>query len=295
MSLIIRNKSKSLYGMKLYFKQHIYGNRFLLKQYLKGKEMFIRNRIPRIGENTLFQKIFIETVSYCNNDCRFCPASARVGLKNRAHVMSETLYQKIIKELADLSFAGSMAFHCNNEPLLDERLESFISRARALLKDNFFYLYSNGTLINKELAQRLFGAGLNRMIISNYNDSHELLPQVKGLIDHWSDMQGEMIVDYRHTHEYLGNRAGESPNAQYILEKPLDIACFRPLTEIVVGYDGTVPLCCADGLWKVTLGNAQRSTLSEIWFSQRFKEVRTALGKGDRGCTEICSLCDNIL
>lgn len=292
MALIVRNKNKYVYGLKSKVKAYLYHNQFMLKRYLRLKEIFIKSNGVPDSEGILFNKVFIETISYCNNDCAFCPASSKIGAKKPENFMPESLYMKILNELVNLSFTGSLAFHCNNEPLLDKRLVSWIKTARGLLKTNFLYLYTNGILINGELADKLFVAGLNRIIINNYNDSHELIPAVKQLIDNAAILRGEVIVNYRFKADYLGNRSGEAPNAGGFLKAPLKIMCLRPLREIVIGYDGSVPLCCADGLWKVIMGNAQKSSLRDIWFSDSFSEIRESLAKGDRSCSKICKVCD---
>ena len=288
----IRNNNRYIYRVKSKIRRWIYTNPSSLVKYLKLKEMFIKHMTARYDEEGIFKKVFIETVSYCNNDCIFCPVSSKAVAREPGNFMSEDLYTKILKELKDISFKGSVAFHCNNEPLLDKRLVSWIRRARSLLKTNYFYLYTNGILMDIKLANQLFDAGLNRIIIDNYNDEHELIPSVRDIIRGSSLIRGEVIVDYRFKNDYFGNRAGESPNAEFLLKKALKLICVRPLMEIVVGYDGTVPLCCADGLWRVKMGNTAEYSLKDIWFSDAFRSIRSSLLKGDRRCTEICKVCD---
>lgn len=279
--------------IKSRIRRYVYRSNFMRKHYLKLKEAVIKNNSGAYPyENALFSKIFIETVSYCNNDCAFCPASAKAGAKKPENLMPESLYIKIINELANVSFTGSVAFHCNNEPLLDARLSSWIRIARVLLRNNFFYLYTNGIFININLANELFESGLDRIIINSYNDKHKLNPSVRGFLADSVVLRGEVIINYRAKTDYFGSRAGQSPNAGVFLKKPLNIQCLRPSSEIVVGYDGTVPLCCADGLWAVVMGNVKNSSLKDIWLSDFFKIARRALAKGDRDCTEICRVCD---
>lgn len=293
MSFILRNKNPFIFRFKTNTSRFVYSHPFILENVLKLKGLGIRalKAYPR-DAHALFNKIFIETISYCNNDCAFCPASAKAGRKHPGHFMPEELYLKLMNELAALDYKGSVAFHGNNEPLLDLRLASWIKTARQFLKDNFFYLYTNGLLINTDLAERLFASGLNRIIINNYNDSHALMPSVREIIDNAPRGKGEVIINYRMKREYLGNRAGESLNAKFRLKKPIHVICLRPLSEIVVGYDGTVPLCCADGAWKVVMGNVRERTLRDIWFSDFFKNTRKSLLRGDRNSTEICRVCD---
>lgn len=294
MTVKIRNKNKYVYGIRSKVRRFMRRNDFLRKNYLKLKEVIIKNNHGALpNENALFNKVFIETISYCNNDCAFCPASAKGGVKKPGNLMPESLYIKILNELASISFTGSIAFHCNNEPLLDARLSSLIKIARGLLKSSFFYLYTNGILINANLVNGLFASGLNRIIINNYNDDqHKLNPSIRILLDNSADLRGEVIINYRAKTDYFGNRAGQSPNAGGFLKKPLKIQCLKPSTEMVIGYDGTVPLCCADGLWKEVMGNVKNSSLKDVWFSDFFKRVRMALAKGDRNCSEICRVCD---
>jgi MoaA/NifB/PqqE/SkfB family radical SAM enzyme len=294
MSLTVRNKNRYAYAIRSNIERHMYANPFILRGYIKLKEIFIAGSMLGKRDEALFEKVFIETISYCNNDCSFCPASNTFGEKSPANLMTESTYLKIINELCGISFKGSLAFHCNNEPLLDTRLSGWIKIARGLLKNNFFYLYTNGIFINAELARELFEAGLNRIIVNNYNDKHQLIPSVKDLVDAASRLQGEIIVNYRWKTDYLGNRAGESPNSRLTLKAPIRAACYRTLTELVIGYDGTVPLCCADALWKMTMGNVREANLTDIWFSPFFRRVRKSLRLGDRSCAEICKVCDTL-
>lgn len=141
--LTIRNKNRGLYNLKSEIKKYCRQNEFIFNNYLKLKEFFIKKDIAHQYEDALFKKIYIETISYCNNDCPFCSASTKIGIKRPVDFMPEDLYIKILRELKDISFTGSVAFHCNNEPLLDSRLALWIRKARGLLNSNFFYLYTN--------------------------------------------------------------------------------------------------------------------------------------------------------
>ena len=291
MPVVILNKNRFTFSVKSLTRDTVHSHIHLLRPYLKTKEFLIKN-ISLVSASRLFKKIFIETISYCNNDCDFCSASIRSQAKSPANLMSEGLFDQIIKELSDLSFSGSVAFHCNNEPLLDKRLTVFVRKAREKLRNNFFYIYTNGTLVNVNLANQLFEAGLNRMIINNYDNRHELLSSVAEIITNKDKIKGDIIINYRRKDEVLGNRAGQSPNNCNLLRKSLNLICLRPLSEIVVGYDGVIPLCCADALWREVMGRFGNSRLQDVWFSDPFKRIRESLANGDRSCSEICRPCD---
>ena len=296
MPVKLRNKNQLLYTLLLALKRLIHSNGFLLMPYLRIKESVITRKIgiDYNGVDALFEKIFIETVAHCNNNCDFCPLPGKIKAGAPLNFMSEELFMKIILELKSIFYKGSVAFHCNNEPLLDGRLASWIKIARANLKHNFFYIYTNGILLSVTAAQELFDAGLNRIIFNCYARGQEVINTVKKLTREDVLLRGELVIQYRRKDEYLGNRAGQSPNSRFSLKRPLEIMCLRPQREIVVCYDGTIPLCCADALLKSVMGNAREKSLREIWFADSFRRIRRALAERDRSCTEICKKCDSL-
>ena len=60
---------------------------------------------------------------------------------------------------------------------------------------------------------------------------------------------------------------------------------------MIVRPDGKVSLCCNDPLGKNTMGDLTKSTLCEIWYGERFQEVRKALSRG-RQYYSHCKYCD---
>lgn len=206
--------------------------------------------------------------------------------------MSKDLYLKILNELKVLDFDGRFIFHGNNEPLLDKRLCDLIGIARGLFPKNYFSMNSNGLCINATLELDLFNAGLTELTINNYTDNLELLPSVKNILNNLDPAKVDINIVCSLKNDFRTNRAGETLGPKYHLKRPLKFVCQRPLTELIIGYDGTVPLCCADALWKEEMGNATQNSLKEIWFSQNFDNIRRALALGDRSCTEICKVCD---
>ncbi|MDP8259986.1 MAG: SPASM domain-containing protein [Candidatus Gygaella obscura] len=295
MQLEIRNKNRLFYEIRLKIKKIIYSNEYLLRKYSFLKSIVIKYfSCNQLKDNKLFEKVFIETISYCNNDCEFCSVRISSVIKKSSNLMEEGIFLKIIEELVNLSFKGSVAFHCNNEPFLDERLPYFIKLARKMLKKNFFYLYTNGTLLTDELLKDVFIVGINRIIVNDYNGSFKLMQTVENFVKHNRELNGEIIFYHRKTNEFLGNRSGASPNKRLILEKPLKAICIRPAKEIVICYDGSVMLCCCDSLWKNKMGNINESSLKDIWVGHDFASKRKALLRFNRNISSICKVCDAV-
>lgn len=55
----------------------------------------------------LFKIVNIETVNRCNGSCDFCPANIRAEKRKRM-VMSQKIFEKIIRELKEIDWSGQL-------------------------------------------------------------------------------------------------------------------------------------------------------------------------------------------
>lgn len=92
------------------------------------------------GQQTLFNKLEIETVNRCNGKCAFCPVN-RTADPRPYQRMEESLFLQILGQLEQLSYTGALGIFSNNEPLLDVRFPAFARSARKALPDAFLYIY----------------------------------------------------------------------------------------------------------------------------------------------------------
>lgn len=76
----------------------------------------------------LFTRIRIQTLSWCNRRCAFCPSGKFPVSKA---YMPVDVYHRIIDQLHALDFAGRISPYLMNESLLDTRLPDLIAYARA--------------------------------------------------------------------------------------------------------------------------------------------------------------------
>ena len=56
--------------------------------------------------------------------------------------------------------------------------------------------------------------------------------------------------------------------------------------------DGKVSLCGNDPYGRVTLGDASRQSLSEIWYGEAYRKLRAELTQNGRRNLEVCRTCD---
>lgn len=69
---------------------------------------------------TALSQVVIETSSYCNRTCVFCPN--KDGLRRHAQSMPMAVYDRILDDLSSVGFSGSILFHLYNEPLADDHV-----------------------------------------------------------------------------------------------------------------------------------------------------------------------------
>ncbi len=240
-----------------------------------------------------FSGISIETRTDCNLKCKFCPQSTSPRTRL---VMTEDIFKKIIDGLAEIHFAGRICPGINNEPLLDDRIVSFIGYARQKCPLSFLELISNGTLLDEELLLELFAAGLDSLIVNDYrkdrqehpyrlSKNHDRIAQISKTM-----FRKKIRITLRSTDETLGTRAGN-----IIREKKTALSlkrfCALPFTRMWIQPEGKVVLCCEDYSYDEIMGDVKENSLSEIWFSDKYKRIRNEIYKGDRKA-KICEKCE---
>jgi len=253
--------------------------------------------LDKMKEKTfpLFNMIEIETINKCNGTCKFCPVNRNNDSRPRS-VMSEKLYCSIIRQLHDLNYADQINIFSNNEPLLDKRTVKFCSHAREKVPKAFLVLYTNGTLLTPEIFAGLMKS-LDSLVIDNYIedlDNYKLIKPVQELYDRFKDddRYNNVEIHIRDVNEVLYTRGGNSPNRTKV-SLTTNCPCTLPYRQMVIRPDGKISLCCADTLGEMTLGDAEKMSLVEIWNNDIYKRIRAELLES-RAHIKLCSGCDAI-
>lgn len=274
------NLTEEEYKQEIQKKDQI--NQDFLKQYID--DCMSKTTFP------LFNKIEIETISQCNNSCSFCPVSVSNDIRKHK-VMTMDIFRKIILELNELNYSGSIGLFSNNEPLLDSMLMDRLQFARKKLPDAYIYIYTNGLLLTPEKLLQILPL-VNFIHINNYNCCPELLPSHKKLqqcLIQNRISQNKVGIHLRNKNECLSTRCGNAPNRQECAK--LSSPCILPFSQIVIGPDGEVHFCCNDAYGQYTRDNVTRNTLIEIWYGNSFKKSRDAMLK-NRNTQFPCLACD---
>lgn len=229
----------------------------------------------------LFNVVLLETTNTCTRSCSFC----LFGVEGHApkKEMSWSALESIAQQLGKLNYSGRISPFGINEPLTDPRIFEIIQLFRQQVPRAFLSIISNGDLLKPEKLEKLWDAGLDAVGISVYDDA--TLDKLQWLGQYKNRVR---FMDMRNPGEIIENRAGTLDwSKRDMSNKP----CLRPQNMLVIRHTGKVALCCADMKADLEMGDVHTQSLTEIWYSPKFKQIRQQLQEHRRGL--LCEGCDH--
>jgi radical SAM protein with 4Fe4S-binding SPASM domain len=182
-----------------------------------------------------------------------------------------------------MEYKGTIAFHSNNEPLLDPRIYDFVEYARDKCEKSTIFMYTNGTLLTSEGLVRLLKS-LDFIVVDWYTD--DLKTDYTDKFETWRNAVvsagiplNKLKIKVRKRDEVLSSRGGDSPNSKPKLKKNI-IPCFEPYTTMVVRPDGKISMCKCDAYGEITMGDVNTNSLYEIWTSKEYCDLRKSVRHG---------------
>ncbi|NKB36536.1 MAG: radical SAM protein [Gammaproteobacteria bacterium] len=276
------------------------GNSFLAPYTISLRSPFLRRRTAKLRAvfekihqqpSPLFHQIQIETCSFCNNDCHFCPASTAADIRPK-EFMSWDVINEITSQLKAIKFNGLISLFNNNDPLIDKRLPEIITHLKKNLPEAKIEIYTNGILLDIQQAVRLWNAGLDSLMVDHYYTNSARNRKVEKFIEDFKNS------NYFETHSVTVNeinkeivrssRGGQALNKK---ESKASGFCAYPFMQFNVNYKGEIHLCCNDVYYQETYGNIMEKDLNSIWNSKKFQAKRKMLLEGNRN-TGVCKNCD---
>ena len=128
---------------------------------------FNNNKMKEILKENI-NSIEIETHSYCNRQCWFCPNSI-VDRHSENKELDEKLFLKIINELSEIKYSNNIHFHRFNEPLsAKELILKRIRQTKEILPNAKIGIFTNGDYLTTEYLDDLSEVGISYMIMSYY-------------------------------------------------------------------------------------------------------------------------------
>ena len=246
-----------------------------------------------------FSLIEFNLSGLCNRKCVFCPrVDPSVYPNVNEHIPIE-LYEKIMKELAEVDYDGMILFSAFGEPLLYKNLEVVLKLSKQYCPKVRNESVTDGDFVTAHKLRALFAAGLDTLLISMYDGPEQeehfsSLAQEAGLSETQVVLRKRWLPPEEHYGITLSNRSGmvEIPEVGVgPLKEPLKRPCFYPFYQVLVDYDGAVLLCPHDWGKKLVVGNLNDSTIHELWDSRVMRRVRRNMANSDRNFAP-CNVCD---
>lgn len=246
-----------------------------------------------------FSLIEFNLSGLCNRDCVFCPRVDPEIFPNINEHIPVELYEKTMRELAEVDYDGMILYSGFGEPFLYKRIEELIVLSKRYCPKVRVESVTNGDFVTPDKLKSMFDAGLDTLLISLYDG--EFQRQIfQGMMAEAGISDGQVVLRDRWLpaeQNYgitLVNRSGmvEIPEVGIgALKEPLKRRCFYPFYQVVVDYDGSVLLCTHDWGKKFIVGNLNQQTIHELWDNERIRKVRENLANSDRSLAP-CSGCD---
>lgn len=269
---------------------------------LKNKNKSVQSRIQLYKYNgkdyPLPTEIEISESGTCNRKCSFCPRSAS-DFEDKKEFIDNVLHEKLCAELKELDYKGTVRYSGFVEPLIDKNIFNLIFSIRNALPDCNIELVTNGDPLNLKRLKKLFISGLNKILISAY-DNKETAIKLEKLCNEANLTDDQYIVRHRYYGEdkdfgiTLSNRSGMMKNAEFAISdliEPMKNPCFIPSYTFFLDYQGDVLICPHDWGKKIILGNLKKERLLDIWFSNRAMKIRKNLKDSNRRFSP-CNVCD---
>ena len=196
--------------MSSYFKISDYWDYFL------GNEDYIdlfRTDLTRRRMCELFNKfvlnVNIETSSFCNRKCGYCPLSY---IDRKQNLMDDSIWNKCIEELREIDYKGRITFALYNEPLLDPTIFEKLAYVKSQLPETYTTMYSNGDYLTLDKLEKISSSQLDWMLITRHVSANEFdQEKCKAELLEYINKIGlnDYIIDY---HEMNSN------NCSYLLK-----------------------------------------------------------------------------
>lgn len=286
------------------------------------------NRVMSKRENVPLQ-VVIENTNACNAYCIMCPHNKmkrKIGFMDMdlfQKIIKECVIQEIGyisiqgfgEPLMDRSFAEKVKYAKNmgidkvisntNAALLNEKI------AKAILDSGLDEIFISLDALNKETYERIrrglkFDVVVNNVmrfldlkkkskqinptvnldflqLIENISETEKFIQRWKGSVDN---------ICISNAHNWTGERKSKSINSFHSTSNRIKRPPCRLLwSQLVVYWDGSVPLCCQDYDGNMILGNLKQEHLKNIWQEKRLKNIRQIHIQGAFDKIPLCRRC----
>ena len=239
---------------------------------LRLDDNLLREDLPIDMQSKLFKRyveeIEVETTSYCNRRCRFCPNSF-IDRRSEKNTMPDEVWQSILRGLNHLNYNGVFSWSRYSEPLSQPDIFDRIKAVKTAAPNCRIKINTNGDFLRKDTIEKLGACGVDYLFIDIYvNDDDEYTAEV---VTHYmkklfkrigkevtppvetspefsfriKDHEPSCVAIARNSSSLLqaemSNRGGLIASSRV---KTRQSPCFAPIKHLVIDWNGSVVPCC---------------------------------------------------
>ena len=262
--------------------------------------------------------IHIETCAYCNAHCTFC---SYANMSRKPGVMSNQLFDKIISELSYWPMGCPIEIvpvHYG-EFFINPNWLSILQRIERHLPHTRIAIPTNGSLVDNDTVDKLVKiSNLKYVGFSLYTCDPEKYEKLIGLPSKTIDKIENAAVRKRKLRPDIEVGIGTTNNESYVSAEEINqlrsrfgnivtphdmtnfsrnettknrLPCQSIFLSMVVLYDGRVCLCCYDSNGEIIIGDANESSMIDIWNSDVARAYRVLHASGERDQIHMCRKC----
>lgn len=209
----------------------------------------------------------IETFSYCNRVCPYCPNSQH-DRRSFKTFMSQQNLDKLLQGLVAIDYGNQIVLSHYNEPMSNSKIIDHVSMFRKAAPRSTLSMYSNGDYLDRDMFDALVGAGLDNLVVSIHLGPTEQYDDKK-VINRLMDMSRLLDIQAEIYHFDPGKMVHAKFNTKalktfYMLENNFLILgqdrggileniqkpelrsapCSYPFNTFNITYNGNISPCC---------------------------------------------------
>lgn len=219
------------------------------------------------------ERISFELSNLCNysNIHMKCP----LHREEQTKILPLRIIKETIDTLSNYQFAGRVAFHNYNEPLIDPRLFTLVEYTHKKCPDAYIYICTNGFYLDQTIAEELEAFGVSKIHVSIYSKK---------------DLRRLQRINLSIPCELEVMKLDDTLNIYSAPGANSKLKCFAPLNEIIITKDARISLCCFDWANIYTFGSLKEKPINKILCDGLMYDVYSRLSNGER-FLNICKNC----
>lgn len=211
--------------------------------------------------------VHIESSSYCNRRCSYCPIST-VDRISSINYISDENFEKILSGLSEISYSRHLSLSIFNEPLADRHyIARRIRQVRLALPQAIVYLNTNGDYLDAGYLDELAELGVREMYITLHPAREAIYDDAK-IARRFEEFQDRTTLDLSDMGIIPGVRRDARTHWKGIAIRVFSVnytdhgqtrgglmknvavpdlrtsPCDRPFADFTVSYTGDVFPCC---------------------------------------------------